>query len=275
MPAASCGLPASIGRAALNRSRRSGPCGLLPLDLAPGGVYQAAQVALSAGGLLHHRFTLTPGRIRRRSVFCGTIPRVTPGRRYRPPCPAEPGPSSARQANLARRGRPASSPAAVLRIRAAPPARRNRKGGRYRHVRRHRPPHTENCELSISESGCPAGCRTHRCSATALARTAIATTQAASLVWPAGLPGGLSTDVRPGATSARPTVAATPSTAALRSLRSAWRRSGPWTRSSWWCSPCPTCQRAWRPVTTPSWMYQFGTFPCATYPSGTFRPAMS
>jgi len=80
--------------------------GALPLDLAPGGVYQAAQVALSAGGLLHHRFTLTPGRVRRRSVFCGTIPRVTPGRRYRPPCPAEPGPSSARQASLTRRGRP-------------------------------------------------------------------------------------------------------------------------------------------------------------------------
>ena len=65
-----------------------------PLDLAPGGVYLAAQVTLSAGGLLHHRFTLTP--FRGRSVFCGTIPRVTPGRRYRPPCPAEPGPSSAR-----------------------------------------------------------------------------------------------------------------------------------------------------------------------------------
>jgi hypothetical protein len=29
-----------------------------------------------------------------RSVFCGTFPRVTPGRRYRPPCPVEPGPSS-------------------------------------------------------------------------------------------------------------------------------------------------------------------------------------
>jgi hypothetical protein len=69
----------------------------LPLDLAPGGVYRAAQVTLSAGGLLHHRFTLTTGRIRRRSVFCGTIPRVTPGRRYRPPCPVEPGPSSARR----------------------------------------------------------------------------------------------------------------------------------------------------------------------------------
>jgi hypothetical protein len=93
--------------------------GVLPLDLAPGGVYRAAQVTLSAGGLLHHRFTLTPGRVRGRFVFCGTVPRVTPGRRYRPPCPAEPGPSSARQANLARRDRPANSPAAMPRIRAA------------------------------------------------------------------------------------------------------------------------------------------------------------
>jgi len=62
LPAASCGLPASIGRAALSRSRRSAPSPVpLPLDLAPGGVYLAAQVTLSAGGLLHHRFTLTPG----------------------------------------------------------------------------------------------------------------------------------------------------------------------------------------------------------------------
>jgi hypothetical protein len=90
--------------------------GQLPLDLAPGGVYRAAQVTLSAGGLLHHRFTLTPGQVRRRFVFCGTVPRVTPGRRYRPPCPAEPGPSSARQASLTRRGRPANSPAAPARI---------------------------------------------------------------------------------------------------------------------------------------------------------------
>ena len=33
--------------------------GETPLDLAPGGVYQAATVTGSAGGLLHHRFTLT------------------------------------------------------------------------------------------------------------------------------------------------------------------------------------------------------------------------
>ncbi len=95
---ASCGLPASIGRAALKRSRSPPAQAGVPSDLAPGGVYQAAAVTCGAGGLLHHRFTLTrapeaspmPGR----SVFCGTFPRVTPGRRYRPPCPAEPGPSS-------------------------------------------------------------------------------------------------------------------------------------------------------------------------------------
>jgi hypothetical protein len=33
-----------------------------PSDLAPGGVYLAAWVTPGAGGLLHHRFTLTPGR---------------------------------------------------------------------------------------------------------------------------------------------------------------------------------------------------------------------
>jgi len=57
LPAASCGLPASIGRAALKRSRREPRS---PLDLAPGGVYQATAVTCGAGGLLHHRFTLTP-----------------------------------------------------------------------------------------------------------------------------------------------------------------------------------------------------------------------
>ncbi len=54
---ASCGLPAGIGRAALERLRRS-PGGL-PLDLAPGGVCRAARVTPGAGALLPHRFTLT------------------------------------------------------------------------------------------------------------------------------------------------------------------------------------------------------------------------
>ncbi len=103
----------------------------LPLDLAPGGVYQAAQVTPSAGGLLHRRFTLTSGRVRRRSIFCGTVPRVTPGRRYRPPCPAEPGPSSSPKVCLERRGRPANSPAAVPRVRCAQ-LRRHRARARRR-----------------------------------------------------------------------------------------------------------------------------------------------
>jgi hypothetical protein len=72
----------------------------LASDLAPGGVYRAARVASHAGGLLHHRFTLTPPDAgqrptsKERSAFCGTVPRVTPGGRYPPPCPVEPGPSS-------------------------------------------------------------------------------------------------------------------------------------------------------------------------------------
>ncbi len=61
--------------------------------LAPGGVYRAAPVTWGAGGLLHHRFTLTSRGWR--SVFCGTVPRVTPGGCWPPPCPVEPGRSSA------------------------------------------------------------------------------------------------------------------------------------------------------------------------------------
>jgi hypothetical protein len=50
-----------LGRAALTRPRRAvlPRRRAAPLDLAPGEVYRAAQVTLGAGGLLHHRFTLT------------------------------------------------------------------------------------------------------------------------------------------------------------------------------------------------------------------------
>jgi hypothetical protein len=58
LPAASSGLPASSGGPP--SIARAGAAPPLPLDLAPGGVYRAAQVTLGAGGLLHHRFTLTP-----------------------------------------------------------------------------------------------------------------------------------------------------------------------------------------------------------------------
>ncbi len=40
---------------------RAAYSGMGPLDLAPGGVYRAAAVTCGAGGLLHHRFTLTAG----------------------------------------------------------------------------------------------------------------------------------------------------------------------------------------------------------------------
>ena len=57
MPTTSCGLPADIGRAA--RLRRFDLSAEPSLGLAPGGVYLAAPVTRCAGGLLHHRFTLT------------------------------------------------------------------------------------------------------------------------------------------------------------------------------------------------------------------------
>ncbi|AWY95377.1 Hypothetical protein CB129slpB_0664 [Propionibacterium freudenreichii] len=47
---------------------------------------------LRRGGLLHRRFTLT--RLLGRFVFCGTVPRVTPGGCCPPPCPVESGLSS-------------------------------------------------------------------------------------------------------------------------------------------------------------------------------------
>ena len=74
-----------------------GPEGLELLDLAPGGVCLADRVTPVAGGLLHRRFILTAPRRSegRRSFFCGTVPQVAPGGCYPPPCPVEPGPSSA------------------------------------------------------------------------------------------------------------------------------------------------------------------------------------
>jgi len=46
-----------------------------------------------AGALLPHHFTVT--RQGERCLFCGTFPGVSPGGRYPPPCPVEPGLSSA------------------------------------------------------------------------------------------------------------------------------------------------------------------------------------
>ncbi len=70
LPTAWCGLPADIERAA----RLHRPFG--PLDLAPGGVYQATWVTPCAGGLLHHRFTLT--RIAPGGLFSVALSRGLP-----------------------------------------------------------------------------------------------------------------------------------------------------------------------------------------------------
>jgi hypothetical protein len=69
-PPASCGQPGSVERAAHSL-----------LSLAPGGGCLAAQVALRAGELLPHLFTLTPppeggGAL----CLCGPIRRVAPTR---------------------------------------------------------------------------------------------------------------------------------------------------------------------------------------------------
>ena len=115
LPAASCGLPASIGRAALKRSRRprapEGAWALVTLlrvgFTEPPGSLRALVVSYTTvSPLPRARPKPGPGR----SVLCGTVPRVTPGRCYRPPCPVEPGPSSPGHACTARRDRPAGSP---------------------------------------------------------------------------------------------------------------------------------------------------------------------
>jgi hypothetical protein len=71
------------------------------------------------GALLPHHFTLTTRRWR--YLFCGTVPRLAPGWRYQPPCPAQFGLSSRRSADArkhppagARSPPPASPPPAII-----------------------------------------------------------------------------------------------------------------------------------------------------------------
>ena len=59
LPAAWCDLPGGSGE---QPSGASADARTRPLDLAPGGVCRATPVAWGAGGLLHHRFTLTSKR---------------------------------------------------------------------------------------------------------------------------------------------------------------------------------------------------------------------
>jgi len=226
----------------------------VPSDLAPGGVYRAAQVTLSAGGLLHHRFTLTPGLRRRRFAFCGTVPRVTPGRRYRPPCPWSPDlPRRARE--LARRGRPADSSAASIQN------KRSGTGGaitespkRARRAALATLPALPACLRAkpvVSESGCRAGCRTHRCRATE--RTSSARNLAARWTLRGGWPGGCCRST--GCWGGAPTCA----TLARSCLTGAWpaprltcRTAGrPTSRTEIRSSPAPS---SCRPIRPPPWL---------------------
>jgi hypothetical protein len=108
LPAGSSGLPAGIGRATLDRLR-SAPKSGTPLGLAPGGVYRAVPVTRDAGGLLHHRFTLTP--LTRGGLFSVALSRESP-RVAVSNHPALRSPDFPRRARCrARRDRPASSSA--------------------------------------------------------------------------------------------------------------------------------------------------------------------
>ncbi len=79
-PAGSSGLPAGSGGPPSNTYASRLVAQPTLLDLAPGGVYLAVLVTQNAGGLLHRRFTLTGShKATRRSVLCGTVPRVAPG----------------------------------------------------------------------------------------------------------------------------------------------------------------------------------------------------
>jgi hypothetical protein len=92
--------------------------GVLPPDLAPGGVYRAAQVTLSAGGLLHRRFTLTPGTCPGAVCFLWHYPAGHPGSVLPTTLPCGARTFLGAPVSLTRRGRPANSPAALPRIRA-------------------------------------------------------------------------------------------------------------------------------------------------------------
>ena len=76
-PAGSSGLPAgSGGQPSSACAGRQLPAA--PLDLAPGGVYQAVRVTPAAGGLLHHRFTLTAAANHGGGLFSVALSRGSP-----------------------------------------------------------------------------------------------------------------------------------------------------------------------------------------------------
>jgi hypothetical protein len=94
LPTASCGLPASSGGPPSNA--RAGPAAETAGPFRPCSGWGLPSRPDHSGRWwsLTPPFHPYPWLGQGRSAFCGTVPRVTPGRRYRSPCPAEPGPSS-------------------------------------------------------------------------------------------------------------------------------------------------------------------------------------
>ena len=131
-PAGSSSLPAGIGRAALKRLRWPFPEGTGRLGLAPGGVYRAAPVTRGAGGLLPHRFTLTPGRRTGREAVCFLwhCPAGHPGLPLTTtlPCGAR---TFLGGALRHRRDRPVDSPIATAMLRRSCPVSGGRAGRRH------------------------------------------------------------------------------------------------------------------------------------------------
>ena len=162
-----------LGRVTLDRLRTPGGPGAL--DLAPGGVCLAAPVTRGAGGLLHHRFTLTAGPRTGGGLFSVALSRgsrrVAVGNHpalWSPDFPRRPagGPTG-------RRGRPAASSVAHGRSPAGDPAQAGHSGCcahpgviqirsqvTHRQVRCEVPAHRHGCVPTRTcrrSSGCPSG----------------------------------------------------------------------------------------------------------------------
>jgi hypothetical protein len=203
------------------------------LDLAPGGVYQAARVTPGAGGLLHHRFTLTSGQAGG-GLFSVALSRGSP-RVGVTDHPALRSPDLPRRCPCGqRRGRPADSPVAGFRIGRLPWPRGPRgQAGLFGAGPAKGHAHSRQPRLRGNERS-----------------PATAASQAGTAPTGSDLPAGRRTPPRARSRTARPSAAVSagtlPTSAGWTSAGSCWagwRRAGcwPWTRFAAWPGP-----RSWR-----------------------------